>query len=173
MDKETFVKLYYYDLESLSTISIIAKQNKTTLSYKATKVWGLKLRTKAEAAIIAYKKNRKDNSGIKNGRFIDDGLCAKERSKVKSYDISAIEYLKMRSEQNCKCKICGKTEKENGKKLAIDHCHKTNKVRGLLCSFCNKGIGFLMDDVNILEEAIKYLNESKEVYWDNSTSDNS
>jgi len=44
--------------------------------------------------------------------------------------------------------------------LAIDHNHLTNKVRGLLCNKCNQGIGFFNDNVHLLSEAIKYLNES-------------
>lgn len=40
---------------------------------------------------------------------------------------------------------------------SIDHCHKTGKVRGLLCKTCNTGIGHLKDDPNILRSAINYL----------------
>jgi hypothetical protein len=39
----------------------------------------------------------------------------------------------------------------------IDHCHKSGKVRGLLCRRCNTGIGFFDDDTTLLESAIKYL----------------
>jgi hypothetical protein len=161
MGKEEFIKLYYDDLESLSTISKLWKQNKTTITYRAKTIWGLELRDKSEAAIIAYKKNRKDNSGIRNGRFIDDGLESVERYKVKSYGLTAKEYLSMKKEQGSRCKICGKSEYENGKKLAIDHCHKTKTVRGLLCDKCNRGIGFLEDNTEIMQNAINYLNEFK------------
>lgn len=161
MDKKEFIRLYYDELESLSTISKLWKSNKTTINYKAKVVWGLELRDKSEAAIVAYKKKRKDNSGIKNGRFIDDGLDSSERAKVKSYGITPDVYLKMRDKQECKCKICGKTEEDNGRALCIDHCHTTNVVRGLLCDNCNRGIGFLNDDPKILKSAIKYLNKFK------------
>jgi hypothetical protein len=43
----------------------------------------------------------------------------------------------------------------------IDHDHKTMKVRGLLCGYCNNLIGRARDDVAILHSAIKYLNERK------------
>lgn len=51
------------------------------------------------------------------------------------------------------CLIC--TEKPE--KLFIDNCHETGKVRGLLCSSCNTGIGMLKDDPDVLRAAISYL----------------
>lgn len=48
-------------------------------------------------------------------------------------------------------KICKKEE------LVIDHNHQTGKVRGLLCANCNNGLGFFMDNIENLKEAIRYL----------------
>lgn len=67
-------------------------------------------------------------------------------------------YLK----QNGLCDICGnnvghKTAKGKDAKLALDHCHKTNKVRGLLCNKCNRCLGYLNDDLNYLQNMVKYL----------------
>lgn len=57
------------------------------------------------------------------------------------------------------CAIC-KTSLLD-KKAHIDHCHKTNKVRGVLCELCNKGLGQFKDNIASLENAVKYLKESK------------
>ena len=65
------------------------------------------------------------------------------------------EYKDMIRQQEGKCAIC--RGKDKNKKLAIDHCHETGVVRGLLCSNCNRGIGFLKDSVVVLNKAIKYL----------------
>ena len=50
------------------------------------------------------------------------------------------------------CTICGSEEK-----LVVDHDHKTNKIRGLLCNHCNRGLGHFKDDPDLLEYARIYL----------------
>lgn len=71
------------------------------------------------------------------------------------------DYDDMLAKQNNCCAICKdqNTTTRNGKikRFAIDHCHGTEKVRGLLCSFCNAILGYAKDDISILESAIKYL----------------
>jgi len=57
------------------------------------------------------------------------------------------------------CFICG-LDKDR-RNLCIDHCHTTGKIRGLLCDSCNVGLGRFKDNTNLLEKAIKYLNDSK------------
>ncbi len=56
-----------------------------------------------------------------------------------------------------KCAICGETRKGNKRNLALDHYHKTNKVRGILCMRCNVALGMFDDDVDKLRNAIAYL----------------
>lgn len=63
-------------------------------------------------------------------------------------------YNTLLGNQNGRCAICGDYK---GYKLRMDHCHKTGKLRKLLCDNCNWGLGNFKDDVSILQEAIKYL----------------
>lgn len=67
----------------------------------------------------------------------------------------------LRKQQNNLCAICGMPEIliVNGavRSLAVDHCHDTGKVRGLLCNRCNIGIANLNEDVVMLQRAINYL----------------
>lgn len=92
------------------------------------------------------------------------------RSQTKEYDLELHmkraygldfkDYERMLETQNGVCAICSSPPPNNRKtRLAIDHCHKTGKVRGLLCDKCNRSIGLLKDDVNILAKAIEYLNK--------------
>lgn len=62
--------------------------------------------------------------------------------------------------QNGKCAICYKILKRE-KHANADHNHITKKVRGLLCPSCNRGLGYLKDNINILENAINYLKENE------------
>lgn len=65
-------------------------------------------------------------------------------------------YLALLQKQNGKCAICG--TKDFGKKAPnVDHCHATGVIRGLLCCSCNRGIGLLKDDPELLLKAAGYL----------------
>lgn len=84
--------------------------------------------------------------------------------KLKSvYGITKEQYEAMVLQQENKCAICKKEEKEkDGQRgttlnLSVDHDHKTGKVRGLLCRQCNIGIGRLQESVEVLQSAIDYL----------------
>ncbi|MFA5208282.1 MAG: endonuclease VII domain-containing protein [Candidatus Paceibacterota bacterium] len=89
--------------------------------------------------------------------------CGRNSYIINKYNIDEIEYENYFKLQNGVCAICGKPETSFDRKqgiirrLAIDHDHVTGKVRGLLCSNCNQGIGRMSDDISILKSAIKYL----------------
>jgi hypothetical protein len=75
------------------------------------------------------------------------------------YGITLAEYNTMLEAQDYKCAICGNEDEVEGRRLAIDHCHTTGKVRGLLCGKCNRGLGLFYDNEELLQSAIKYLNK--------------
>lgn len=85
------------------------------------------------------------------------------RRRVKSYavqknfGININDFDEMMKKQNGLCAICGMKEPILGRSLAIDHCHESGKVRGLLCSKCNRGLGLLQDSEYVLQNAISYL----------------
>lgn len=80
------------------------------------------------------------------------------------YGIGVDEYDKMFSEQSGVCAICGKGETAANqygiKRLAVDHDHKTQQIRGLLCHKCNLMLGCSEDSIETLSAAVDYLNES-------------
>ena len=84
----------------------------------------------------------------------------KNRKLQKSFGIGYQEYLQMLEAQQGACAICGTTDTGKRKAFAVDHCHDTGKIRGLLCGNCNTGIGNLRDNIKLLERAIEYLRNS-------------
>ena len=79
-----------------------------------------------------------------------------------TYNLSKEDFYNILEKQDYKCALCSKTFpgfKQN--QLHIDHCHETNKVRGLLCMQCNVGLGMLGDNIEGLERALDYLRRTK------------
>jgi hypothetical protein len=88
-----------------------------------------------------------------------DSWCKECRASYRSETRRGI-YRSMISDKDLKeiietvkeCVICGSEED-----LVVDHCHKTNTIRGMLCNHCNKGLGHFRDDPDLLEFARIYL----------------
>lgn len=72
--------------------------------------------------------------------------------RARRYGLQKEDYLAMRRRQNDRCAIC-----QRQAPLLVDHCHKTSRVRGLLCQSCNFALGLFQDNPNILRVAIRYL----------------
>lgn len=107
--------------------------------------------TKKRKAIERSKKWAEDNP---DGRY---DIILKQR-----LGINITDYKLMLDSQNNKCAICFKDRTMFKKRLAVDHCHKTGKIRGLLCSSCNTSIGLLEESIDRLNSAIKYLSRNKD-----------
>lgn len=80
-----------------------------------------------------------------------------------SRGITLDDYQRMLEKQNNKCAICNEQETRKNPhsdgvlRLCIDHCHKTGKVRGLLCHSCNTALGKFKDSAILMYRAIRYL----------------
>lgn len=94
---------------------------------------------------------------LKRLQLRKDAEYVSRKTALKKYGITPEDYDEMYSKQEGKCAICKSHQLSLKKKLCVDHCHKTGKVRGLLCNNCNLGLGSFKDDKIILETAIKYL----------------
>ncbi len=101
-------------------------------------------------------------------RFCDD--CGRERDKSSSrkhsrlayhkkggryvrYGLTEEEFKSLHEVQGGACAVCRRISK----RLCIDHCHETGRIRGLLCYSCNSGLGQLGDDPELLERGVAYL----------------
>lgn len=90
-------------------------------------------------------------------RYIRNKESYKDAKLKRSFGIGLSEYNSILKLQNGKCAICKKTEEQNGKMLAVDHCHITGKNRDLLCSSCNICIGFIEKNNLDFQTIINYL----------------
>jgi hypothetical protein len=92
--------------------------------------------------------------------------CVKRARKkdIEKYGITEEQYSNMYNNQNGCCAICNSnvTGIDRTKNFSIDHCHETGNVRGLLCNWCNQGLGMFRDSSELLEKAIKYIKKNKE-----------
>lgn len=84
----------------------------------------------------------------------------KNRKLFERYGISSEKYEELLTAQSRKCAICGKDQSVLKQMLNVDHCHKTGKIRGLLCNTCNRGIGLLCDNAELCKKAFVYLETS-------------
>lgn len=88
----------------------------------------------------------------------------RDRRYKRVFGITLADYESMLVLQGGVCGICGTTnptgEGGSGKHLshfAVDHCHATGRVRGLLCNSCNRGLGMFKDSAEMLRRAAKYV----------------
>jgi hypothetical protein len=106
-----------------------------------------------------------------------DGYLIAQRKynyKRRGYDITMPQYNKLLSIHDGKCDICGAIETRSSLKrkfqLSLDHDHKTGTLRGFLCNKCNLLLGFAQDDINVLQNAILYLNKYGQIHTNKDTS---
>lgn len=91
-------------------------------------------------------------------RYVKVSAAERERHLIKKYGITEADYQGMLDSQNGECAICGRSQ---DKSFDVDHDHETGNVRGLLCTNCNRMIGYAHDDPERLETAAEYLRSSR------------
>ena len=124
--------------------------SKDNFYWKTTKLSEVALADRAE-----YMRNWQ-----RQARAVDPDY-GKNSDLKKNYGVSLAWFNAQLEKQNGVCMICEEPETLviKGKKmsLAVDHCHDSQEVRGLLCSKCNRGIGLLRHDRRLLKNAVEYL----------------
>lgn len=89
----------------------------------------------------------RDKGGIKYSR---------NKSFKYKYGITLEQYEIMLINQDNKCLICER-KFSNTIKPDVDHCHKTKKIRGILCHACNLALGYLREDMTVIQKLLDYL----------------
>lgn len=100
---------------------------------------------------MAYERANRDRNPLRHRAY----------EYLNRFGLTLDDYFKMHDAQQGVCASCGRpeTDRRNGKIrwLAVDHCHSTGAIRGLLCGNCNNGIGRFRDDPDLLRKAADYL----------------
>lgn len=104
--------------------------------------WRVKNRQKSNEQARAYRARNPDQVRSSNLK--------------KVYGITLDQFKEMFRSQGNNCAIC-RRDSSNGKNWHVDHCHETNKIRGILCHPCNLMIGHAGDNVATLLSAVEYL----------------
>lgn len=134
--------------KTLKTAEELGYSQEEWASFSRSKRWRLRNPGKQSLATKAWRD--------KNTQYNRD---RQRKYQLKNqYGMTQYNYEIMLEQQGGKCAIC-ETDKPTGKwkVFAVDHCHKTGVVRGLLCNECNRGIGLLRDDPELLSKAAQYL----------------
>jgi hypothetical protein len=121
-------------------------QNKEKVRAQANAYYG----ENRESIRAAEQQKRQDDPG--KYRLVE------RRRALAKYGLSLEDYDRLLEEQGGVCAICGQRCK-TGRNLAVDHCHTSGKVRGLLCGACNSGLGHFKEDPALFAAAVGYLAE--------------
>jgi hypothetical protein len=129
--------------DQAKAISLRTRTKNAAANRNRARQWYLDNRPRALEARAIYRRE--------NARLVKSG---KLRA---AFGITLEQYENMASAQDHRCLICGIHQGELRRSLAVDHCHATSKVRGLICSQCNRGLGSFKDSPSILMSAANYL----------------
>lgn len=116
-----------------------------------------KTRTKGKSASTKARRRRTILRSMKH-MTKKEQVAAQARLTV--LDVTPRETNAILDQQGFRCPICGRPDgvgTMEDKRLALDHCHRTDRVRGMLCDTCNLGLGAFKDSLGLLRNAQQYL----------------
>lgn len=126
------------------------------------KVYNKLYKERNKDKLALYDSLNKDKKSADDRRYREtsNGDNVRTNNKYYSrYGITLEIYNRIFEEQAGCCAICGKHQIEFKRRLAVDHCHSSGHVRGLLCTRCNLGLGCFNDGTKLLSSAINYLDK--------------
>lgn len=112
-------------------------------------------------SLAGYDNHCKECVKLDRKKVLENNPEAKKRADrkqhLKRYNLTIDQYNQLFIKQNGCCFGCKIHQNEFNRNFVVDHCHKTNKVRGLLCIGCNLILGYAQDNTKILMNLIEYL----------------
>jgi hypothetical protein len=130
---------------------------------KYNHAYNKKNRKKCRARSKKWHKEHREQANMRRKKFAKEHQEERWANNLKvKFGITPVDYNKLLMEQKDRCAGCLRHKSKFKRKLAVDHDHKTGRVRGLLCPGCNTLLGHIKDDPDVLKRLIKYLNKNKE-----------
>lgn len=83
--------------------------------------------------------------------------CTDANKLKREFGVSVVWYLEQWQAQSGRCALCRRPEQVRGRRLAVDHDHKTGLARKLLCFKCNRLIGLANENPTTLRAAAEYV----------------
>lgn len=130
---------------------------------KYSKEYRLNNKEKVNKSVMKWRIKNPEKVKEINRRYYSKPNAYRKADLKKKYGMTLEQYDDILRFQGGKCAIClsDSSQSKLSKNMFVDHCHKTNTVRGLLCKKCNIALGEMKDDIEILERAIIYLKRYK------------
>ena len=114
------------------------------------------------AANRAYRAQHRERlNALWRDKWRSDAAYREQHARArlgKIYGLSAEQHRQLLDEQDGVCAICRQSSR---RALCVDHCHATQRVRGLLCDKCNTALGLLDEDVGRMLAAVAYLDRAR------------
>jgi hypothetical protein len=139
------------------------EQARNAAWYAENKAYHLTWRERNRERVNAHQRARRAADPEKARAYARARYESHREQMTHKYGISVERYDAMLAVQDGKCALCGREGNVGGKRLAVDHCHDSGRVRGLLCNPCNTMLGHARDNVDLLAAAIQYILAPRDV----------
>lgn len=119
------------------------------------KAWTLRNPEKAKESRRRYREKNKEKLALSQKEYRERTNYHRNYNLRTRYGLSPEEYDNLLHKQGNVCALCGGIDTK--RKLAVDHCHNTGRVRGLLCKACNVSLGLLKENKQTILNMLEYL----------------
>jgi hypothetical protein len=121
------------------------------------RAWQKKNRAKCAEYSAKWRRDNPEKARQAEKKWRDKNSDPRRHKRLQTrYGVTLEQYEVVLKRQSGVCAICNETSRD-GRRLAVDHCHYTGKIRGLLCFHCNTAVGKLGDTADKVARAVKYL----------------
>lgn len=124
---------------------------------KASRRWAAANRERNKETAQRWRAENREKAAARQREWVAKNPAKMLAIDLRRFGMTPNQFNTLNQSQNGVCAICRNPPSNKRKRLDVDHCHDTGKIRGLLCSRCNTAIGLMRDSVATLVRAVNYL----------------